>query len=411
MCPNAAELVQTRKALRCFHPDQYGEVKICCNVSPNPTVASSTTQNSVNFRPPLTVRPAPQNPQNVRPPATPAPQNPSHFAPPATPPQQYRPTVRPPVAPAIPQNPQTANRFKNSTATAILNCEKYAEYRYAQKWVDPSLPGEVGYWHGVPDCVIVETLISGGAAAESREYPHMALIGYGNDFKDVQWACGGSLISERFILSAAHCGRQSAQGVPRWALLGDLNLTSTDDKAKPQIYRIVKVYDHPNYKAPSYYNDISLFELNTTVAMSPFVRPACLHTSTASQVNSKASITGWGAVGHGYRHSDHLLKATIEVMDDERCRESYNTKSDVRLSQGYDANSMMCAGDYAGVNDTCSGDSGGPMQALIGKMFCMWDVIGVTSFGKICGNSDEPEPGVYTKVAYYLDWIQSIVWP
>ncbi|KAL6963290.1 hypothetical protein U1Q18_049111 [Sarracenia purpurea var. burkii] len=191
-------------------------------------------------------------------------------------------------------------------------------------------------------------------------------------------------------------------------LLGDLNITAKNDDAKPAVYRIVRVHDHPNYKPPLYYNDISLFELNASVTMSPYVRPACLHTSTANLFNVKGSITGWGAVGHGYRRSDHLLKATISVMDDQRCQESYE-KTDTRLTRGFETTTMICAGDYAGVNDTCSGDSGGPLQMLVDKQACMWSIFGVTSFGKICGNFEEPEPGVYTKVAYYLDWIQSIV--
>lgn len=104
------------------------------------------------------------------------------------------------------------------------------------------------------------------------------------------------------------------RGVPRWVLLGDLNITAKNDDAKPAVYRIVRVHDHPNYKPPLYYNDISLFELNASVTMSPYVRPACLHTSTANLFNVKGSITGWGAVGHGTRYSYFAFSNSLTLI-------------------------------------------------------------------------------------------------
>ena len=93
------------------------------------------------------------------------------------------------------------------------------------------------------------------------------------------------------------------RGAPVWVLLGDLDINSIKDDAKPKVYRIIKVHDHPGYKPPILYNDISLFELNTTVEMGPYVRPACLETSLADlKVDSKAGISGWGRTGTGIRY-------------------------------------------------------------------------------------------------------------
>ena len=85
-------------------------------------------------------------------------------------------------------------------------------------------------------------------------------------------------------------------------MLGDLDISTETDDARPAVYRIVRVYNHPDYESSSHYNDISLFELETTVAMGPYVRPACLHTSiTNSQTiaTSGYEINGWGRTHQG----------------------------------------------------------------------------------------------------------------
>lgn len=91
-------------------------------------------------------------------------------------------------------------------------------------------------------------------------------------------------------------------------------------------------------------------------------------------------------------------------MDKEECRKSYNESS--KLPRGID-DSMICAKDTNSTrkSDACQGDSGGPLLMLTESGDT---VIGVTSFGSTCGTSD---PGVYTAVYSYLDWIEEQVWP
>lgn len=73
--------------------------------------------------------------------------------------------------------------------------------------------------------------------------------------------------------------------------------------------------------------------------------------------------------------------------------------------------SMICAGDtLSGWNkDTCHGDSGGPLQIPHPRNECLFQVLGITSFGQGCAIANTP--GVYTRVSHYLNWIEDIVWP
>lgn len=381
-CPNANAIIQSGSAIPCGFETIANNptVKICCNLATKVNTTTARTSSSTTARTTTS----------------------------STTSRTTLPRVQP-NTPVVRLSEKQSSR--NATAIALEKCQEYAKLKTVLKFKSGQIGGEVGTWYNKTDCVNVVQLIVGGAPALPKEYPHMALIGYGNKFSQVQWGCGGSLISERFIMSAAHCGQTSSLGPPRWALLGDLTLSSKKDDALPATYSIIKVIDHPNYVKPAHYNDISLFELNTTVKMSVYVRPACLHTSmTDLPAGTKASITGWGKTDTIARNliNDKLLKASVGIIDEQACAKTYSTLGSSRLPRGFDKNSMLCAGDLLTGNDTCQGDSGGPIQTI--QSVCMWNIIGITSFGPaVCGN--EEDPAVYTRVANYLNWIQSIVWP
>ncbi|XP_065206833.1 modular serine protease-like [Planococcus citri] len=299
---------------------------------------------------------------------------------------------------------------KNATTIAAEYCTKYSQYRYVKKWKPSQTANAAGLWLYAMDCLNVVTSIAGGVKALPKEYPHMALVGIGAAFESVKWLGAGTLISERFILTTAH---MSDEDSPKWVLLGDLNFNSSNEESMPAVYGIKNIYLHPNYTPPSLYNDIALYELNTSVAISSYVRPACLYTSTYIPVNTRGSITGWGRTDAIERVtvSTNLLKGTIAVMNDRICKEQpYPANMSLRLKDGFNSDSMICAGDILTGNDACQGDAGSPLQIPVPGQICMWNVIGITSFGPgICGNLKTP--AVYTKVAFYIDWIQSIVWP
>lgn len=86
------------------------------------------------------------------------------------------------------------------------------------------------------------------------------------------------------------------------------------------------------------------------------------------------------------------------------CNMTYS-RGNRKLSRGILDDSQFCAG--GGKSDTCQGDQGGPVQILVKSPHCMYQIVGITSFGKACFIV----PGVYTRVSYFVPWIEKTVWP
>lgn len=120
----------------------------------------------------------------------------------------------------------------------------------------------------------------------------------------------------------------------------------------------------------------------------------------------------------------------LNIIPAKRCNNSYYSINDQNLRFGIIPDMMLCAGSFVDGRDTCSvptvfssiknghlkiytlnlqGDSGGPIQIRSFDYTDMYTQIGITSFGRFCG--DKNSPGVYTKVSKYISWIESIVWP
>ncbi|XP_013144033.1 PREDICTED: trypsin 5G1-like [Papilio polytes] len=248
-----------------------------------------------------------------------------------------------------------------------------------------------------------DQLVVGGVDAADKEFPHMALLGFGN-LDSIQWQCGGSVISERFILTAGHCTSSRQYGPVTYALVGILSRTQHVDAS--QRYKIKNIIKHPEYKAPKRYNDIALLETETEIILSDRVVPACLHVDTSAD-DAKALASGWGATQNRGSSADVLQKVILNKFSELECAILFPPTR--LMLNGFNGNTQICYGDKEKSKDTCQGDSGGPLQLKNSKIHCMYTVVGVTSFGRACGFVGEP--GIYTKVLSYVPWIESIVWP
>ncbi|XP_076253271.1 venom protease-like [Rhynchophorus ferrugineus] len=252
-----------------------------------------------------------------------------------------------------------------------------------------------------------EKLIVGGSPAQSREFPHMVQIGYDID-NEIKWACGGSLISDQYVLTAAHCLDDLNHGLAEHARMG---ITDIEDEDHLQQFRIQQRIPYPDYQELSHYHDIGLAKLNSPANLSTWVRPACIHNQYSIQY-TRSIASGWGRTGFGDPDSPTLMKIVLEMFDQKKCNSSYESGT-IRLREGIKDDIMLCAGSSTELLDTCQGDSGGPLQVYKGEnkeQACLYDIIGVTVFGRACGLVKNV-PGVYARVSYYVKWIEDHVWP
>ncbi|XP_050092600.1 uncharacterized protein LOC126575779 [Anopheles aquasalis] len=231
------------------------------------------------------------------------------------------------------------------------------------------------------------------------EFAHIAAIGWSRADGQVEWSCGGSLIWNNFILTAAHCASDEDNIEPDVARMGDLNLFSAEDDAHAQQLKIVKIIRHPLHTFSAKYHDIALMQLERNVTIHETVAPSCLWLDDEVRFRDLESA-GWGQTGFAEERTPILLKVTLNPLRNEHCSDHYSSGNVRGLRQGL-ASHQLCAGDAQ--MDTCLGDSGGPLHVRLQHNYKVTPfLVGVTSFGKPCGQS---HPGVYTRVSSYRRWI------
>ncbi|XP_044746566.1 serine protease grass-like [Coccinella septempunctata] len=240
------------------------------------------------------------------------------------------------------------------------------------------------------------------------EFPWMALLSYrltnGPEFR-----CGGSIINNRYILTAAHCITELKYPI-LGVRVGEHDLRTKRDCetvknrttcAPPvQDVAIERLIVHPGYNRTSFTNDIGLIRLGSRLNFVANIAPVCLPVTAELAAYNFSSrqviVTGFGATETG-RNSPTLLKVQIPYIERSECRRVYQNAAPITHKQ-------LCAGGR-NRQDSCGGDSGGPLQiaaAYLGEPKYVQQ--GITSFGpRNCGA--EGNPGVYTRIAYFMDWI------
>ncbi|CAH0731646.1 unnamed protein product, partial [Brenthis ino] len=247
-------------------------------------------------------------------------------------------------------------------------------------------------------------------------YPHMTLIGFRKNNEDQpSWKCGGTLISEKWIVTAAHCIEDPVEGTASVLRIGTATFEFDEVEELAQERNIDTIIPHPEYRPPSKDHDIALMKAKPAFTLSRDIRIACLNQND-DLGDKKLTAIGFGkTVSVASTGSETLMKVDLDIINSEICNRSMRYLIKRKILQFGITENQLCAGDYEnGGKDTCQGDSGGPLQIMDDRVDCvksfpLHKLVGITSFGRDCGR--KMAPGVYTRVSRYIEWIENIVWP
>nr|XP_044621780.1 granzyme B-like isoform X2 [Equus asinus] len=237
------------------------------------------------------------------------------------------------------------------------------------------LPPERGWF-------FLSGIIMGGHEAKPHSHPYMAWIQIMDE--EMPSRCGGVLVQEDFVLTAAHCWGSSVK-----VTLGAHNIKKQE--RTQQVISVIETIPHPHYNPKKFSNDIMLLKLERKAMQTAAVRPLSLPRGQAYvRPGEVCHLAGWGQVNPRGRLSDTLQEVELTVQQDQVCKS--------QLDNYYNSTTQLCVGDPKEKKSSFKGDSGGPLV-------CKNVIQGIVSYGRISRTS----PRAFTKVSSFLPWLNKMM--
>uniref|UniRef100_UPI003AAE7930 granzyme B-like isoform X2 n=1 Tax=Centroberyx gerrardi TaxID=166262 RepID=UPI003AAE7930 len=232
--------------------------------------------------------------------------------------------------------------------------------------------------------------IINGKKAQEKSLLYMASVQHNG-----KHVCGGFLVTEEFVVTAAHCDTETNAKMS--VVLGTHNLKRVNKKTMR--YNVMK-YKHPSYENVSSGNDIMLLKLSRKAKLSKTMKTIQLPSQNEIiKSNTKCIVAGWGFIKTGGTVVDALRVVDVSTIDLKVCQKEWNQIPGGPFT--LPAN-IICAGGYETNKGSCQGDSGGPLV-------CNGTAVGIASF-IYRGICDYPTvPNVYTEISKFLPWIKNII--